>query len=238
MWVFGQPEHPMNYGLLNRLGKMDPIVGFTRVSSPRGNFYSAKDLYAEVYSFNASELGAYNGILKRSYLKNYIGKGDVVFLSGDFRVKSVQEMGDEDVFQSGLVVRGRSVDFPDAEIDLALPSQEMPEKFDLKTGEIFRVDESTTCAAVLNVERKADDVMVFTVVPLVTKTFADPPGPKPYEFGENAVINISTPEKIRLEPDRWPISGEVEQVKKKPTGLSTGDSVVDGESVQSEEADE
>ena len=65
-------------------------MGFTHVSAPRGKFYSTKDLYADVYSFSPTELRAYNGILKRSYIKNYIECGEVVFLSGDFRVESVQ----------------------------------------------------------------------------------------------------------------------------------------------------
>ena len=143
-WSFGQPVHPINYRLLTRLEKLDPIAGFTRVSTPRGKFYSTKDRYADVFSFSPSELMAYNGILKRSYIKNYIERGEVVFLSGDFREKSVQQMGEQDVFQSGLVIRGRSIDFPDGIIDLALPSQEVPESFALKPGDTLRVSESTT----------------------------------------------------------------------------------------------
>ena len=34
MWVFGQPEHPMNYRLLTKLEKLDPIHGFTPVTAP------------------------------------------------------------------------------------------------------------------------------------------------------------------------------------------------------------
>ncbi|MEM9283273.1 MAG: hypothetical protein AAGA96_15735 [Verrucomicrobiota bacterium] len=220
MWVFGQPEHPMNYRLLKRLDKLDPIEGFTRVSAPRGKFYSSKDLYAEIYAFNAAELGAYNGILKRSYLKNYKGADDIVFLSGEFEVLSVQEMGEADVFQTGIVIRGLSTDFPDAQIDFALPAEEMPGTFNLSPGEVFRVTESTTCAALLNVQRLPNDTMIFSVVPLVTKTFATPPGPKPYEFKENAVILVSTPEQIQLDPSYWPISEEQVQIEEKPVGLS------------------
>lgn len=220
MWVFGQPEQPMNYKLLNRLDKLDPIHGFLPFTAPRGKFNSAKDLYAQVYPFNETELRAYNGILKRYYLKNYAERDDVTFLSGEFVIESVQKMGEDDVFQSGIVIRGRSSTFPDVILDLALPSEETPEVFELPVGSLFQVEESQMCAALLNVKRLQDTTMIFTVVPLVTKTPSldaeVPPGPKTYDFGRNAVITVSTPEKIQIEPERWPISEEIEVIEENP----------------------
>lgn len=222
MWVFGQPEHPMNYKLLTKLEKLDPIHGFLPFTAPRGKFNSAKDLYAQVYPFNESELRAYNGILKRYYLKNYLERDDVTFLSGEFLIESVQTMGEDDVFQSGIVIRGRSTNFPDVVLDLALPSDETPEVFDLAVGSIFRVEESQMCAALLNVERLQDTTMIFTVVPLVTKVPSagedEPPGSKTYDFGENAIITVRTPEKIQIDPERWPISEEIEVIQENPVG--------------------
>ncbi|MGB0239259.1 MAG: hypothetical protein ACPGIH_00390 [Verrucomicrobiales bacterium] len=230
MWVFGQPEHPMNYRLLTQLEKLDPIEGFTRVSAPRGKFYSTKDLYTDVYSFSPTELMAYNGILKRSYIKNYIERGEVVFLSGDFRVESVQRMGEQDVFQSGMVIRGRSIEFPDGIIDLALPSQELPESFALRPGDTLRISESTTCAVLLNIHRLENEAMIFTVVPLVTKTLTTPPEPKSYEFADGAVIRVLTPGKIQIDPERWPISDDIEEIEVKPVGVM---SVKESEEIES-----
>ena len=82
MRVFGQPEHPMNYRLLTKLDKLEPIKGFSPVGAPRGKFHSVKDLYAKLYPFTPVELRAYNGILKRFYLKNYLERDDATFLSG------------------------------------------------------------------------------------------------------------------------------------------------------------
>lgn len=220
MWVFGQPEHPMNYKLLTKLEKLDPIHGFLPFTAPRGKFNSAKDLYAQVYPFNESELRAYNGILKRYYLKNYIERDDVTFLSGEFLIESVQEMGAEDVFQSGIVIRARSTNFPDVVLDFALPSEETPDVFELSVGSTFRVEESQMCAALLHVERLKDTTMIFTVVPLVTKSPSantdEPPGAKTYDFGENAIITVRTPEMIQIDPERWPISEEIEVIEENP----------------------
>ncbi|MEC5129262.1 hypothetical protein VSU19_21050 [Verrucomicrobiales bacterium BCK34] len=220
MWVFGQPEHPMNYRLLTKLEKLDPIAGVSPVSAPRGKFYSAKDLYAQVYPFNKTQLAAYNGILKRYYLKNYLERSDVTYLSGEFRVISVQKMGEDDVYTSGLVIRGQSTTFPDAILDLALPTEEVPEKFALAPGQIIRVEESAMCAAVLNVDRLQDSTMIFTAVPLISKTSGANPVPMEHHFAEGAVIKISPPEHIQIEPERWPISRDEEDVEVKPVSLS------------------
>jgi len=211
MWVFGQPEHPMNYHLLTRLKKLDPIHGFTPVTAPRGKFFSAKDLYAQVYPFSPTELHAYNGILKRYYLKNYLEQDNVTFLSGEFTVLSVQRLREGMVFPSGVVIRGRSTTFPDALVDFALPSPETPEEFDIKVGQILKIEESTTCAAVLNIERLPDSTMVFTVVPLVSRVF---------EFGEDARIEVKPTERIEIAPELWPISEDMESLEEKPVELS------------------
>lgn len=211
MWVFGQPEHPMNYRLLTKLERLDPIHGFTPVSAPRGKFLSAKDLYAQVYPFSDTELRAYNGILKRSYLKNYVEIENVVFLSGEFTVLAVQPMGEEDVFPAGYVIRGRSTTFPDAIVDFALPAEKTPEKFEFAEGQVLKIEESTTCAALLHIERLEDGTMTFTAVPLVERE---------YVFNENAKIAVTPPPMIRIDPERWPISGDAVAIEKKPVSAS------------------
>ncbi len=211
MWVFGQPEHPMNYRLLTKLERLEPIHGFTPVSAPRGKFVSAKDLYAQVYPFGDDELRAYNGILKRSYLKNYLEIDNVTFLSGDFTMLVVQAMGEEDVFPAGYVIRARSTTFPDAIVDFALPAEKTPEPFELAEGQVLKIEESTTCAALLHIDRMEDGTMVFTAVPLVERE---------YVFNDAAKIAVMPPPLIRIEPERWPISGDAVAIERKPVSLS------------------
>jgi hypothetical protein len=223
MWVFGQPEHPMNYKLLTKLDKLEPIQGFSPVGAPRGKFNSVKDLYAKLYPFTPVELRAYNGILKRFYLKNYLERDDATFLSGEFRVESVQPMKEGDVFSSGLVIRARSTTFPEAVLDLALPSLEVPEKFDLLPGQVILLAEATMCAALLHVHHEDETVMVFTVVPLVTFNSPDDPAAKRYEFADGAAITVTPQERIRLDPECWPISKPLvsESPVKKPDAPAT-----------------
>ena len=212
MWVFGQPEHPMNYKLLTRLDKLDPIMGFTPVNAPRGKFRTPKDLYAQIYNFDQAELRAYNGILKRFYLKNFVQRDDVTYLAGEWTVESWKNMGEGDVFDSGVVIRAMSTSFPDAILDLALPSPEVPGDFGLERGQVIKLEESSTCAAVLNIERRKDDTMIFTAVPLVARD---------YRFVDGGpAISLVPQERLRIDPELWPISGEVEVIEKKPVELS------------------
>jgi hypothetical protein len=78
-------------------------------------------------------------------------------------------------------------------------------------GQILKIEESTTCAAVLNIERLPDSTMVFTVVPLVSRVF---------EFGEDARIEVKPTERIEIEPELWPISEDMESLEEKPVELS------------------
>ena len=72
--------------------------------------------------------------------------------------------------------------------------------------------------------------MIFTVVPLVTKTLTTPPEPKSYEFADGAVIRVLTPGKIQIDPDRWPISDDIEEIEVKPVGVM---SVKESEEIES-----
>lgn len=224
MWVFGQPEHPMNYSLLTKLEKLEPIHGFTPVAAPRGKFYSAKDLYAEVYPLGPSGLGAYNGIRKRSYIQNYVEAEDITYISGEFRVLSVQRLQKDDIFPMGLAVRAVSTSFPDLVLDLVLPTSEPPGELDLQKGAIIEVGESTFCAAVLHVHRPDDVLMVVTATPLVTRrspvNVGEPFRPRSHEFGPDASIVVTTPPAVRLEPECWPVSSDSSDVvEPKPVEL-------------------
>jgi len=199
MWVFGQPEHPMNYKLLMKLEKLDPLKGFDPVTAPRGKFFSAKDLYAQVYPFDPGELDAYNGILKRYYLKNYLERDDVTFLKGDFDIVSVRRLNEEDIFPSGIAIRARANTFPDAFVDLVLPTPAVPEQL-IRVGEPLTIEESATCAAVVHIERDENDGMTFTAIPLVERKFIVGAA------GEE--ISVKIPGLINIGADKWPVSDE------------------------------
>ncbi|MCB1229024.1 MAG: hypothetical protein KDN19_02090 [Verrucomicrobiae bacterium] len=201
MYVFGNPEVPFNYKLLTKLEKLDPITSFDPVTAPRGKFNNAKTLYLEYYDFDAGKRNAFNGILKRFYLKNYLERDDVTFISGSFKVESARELQPDDVFPHGVAVRLQAEDFPAAHVDFVLPSPSdfvIPEEH-FRVGDIVQIQESATCAAVIHVQRMDEDNICFTAVPLVAREFETPAGPK---------LNVEPPERLNLDTGHWPLSND------------------------------
>jgi hypothetical protein len=207
MYVFGNPEVPFNYQLLTKLERLEPIAGFKPVDAPRGKFHNAKSLYLEYYDYSAEKLNAFNGILKRFYLKNYLERDDVKFLSGTFKVESSRELRPDDVFPHGVAVRLQAEDYPAAHVDLVLPSPadaEIPGEH-FRPGDVIQIQESATCAALIHVHRMEEDHVVFTAVPLVIREYETPAGTK---------LQVAPPELLNLGSGRWPISDGPELVAK------------------------
>lgn len=199
MYVFGNPEVPFNYQLLTKLERLEPIAGFKPVDAPRGKFHGAKDLYLEYYDFSPEKLNAYNGILKRFYLKNYLERTDVKFLSGSFKVESARELRPDDVFPHGVAVRLQAEDYPAAHVDFVLPAPadaKLPAEH-FRPGDVIQIQESATCAALLHVHRMEEDHVCFTAVPLVMRDYETPAG---------TTLPVAPPKWLNLGSGRWPIS--------------------------------
>ncbi|MCB1063576.1 MAG: hypothetical protein KDN20_11725 [Verrucomicrobiae bacterium] len=212
MYVFGNPEVPFCYKLLTKLEKLDPIESFDPVSAPRGKFHGAKSLYLEYFDLGSDKLNAYNGALKRFYLKNYLERDDVTYISGTFTVESSRELRTEDVFPHGVAVRLKAEDFPAAHLDLVLPSPEdaVIPKEHFRPGDIVQIPESAFCAAVLHVQRLDNDQICFTAVPLVKRDDEKREDGSVtntrYQTPAETLLTIIPPEKLNLETGKWPIS--------------------------------
>jgi hypothetical protein len=135
--VFKYPEKPFNYKLLTKLKKLDPLAKFDPLASvavkaskvpddtpvqrlPNGTFHNARDLLNKYYNYNRDQLRLTNALLKRSYIMNYSGESPV-YVKGTFAVASVRRLTSDDLMSNGWVVRARSVDLEDVELEFLLP---------------------------------------------------------------------------------------------------------------------
>src|SRR5918912_1600946 len=59
-YIFGQPERPDSYRILQKLHKLEPPKRFELTAAPAGEFLSAKQLYERYVSMEARELGPYD----------------------------------------------------------------------------------------------------------------------------------------------------------------------------------
>ena len=118
--VFSHPEKPFNYRVLAKFDKLDPIRPFSKYSVPGGKFLPSRDLLAEFFAFSHEQLAVKNDMLKRSYIRNY-KQEQPLYVKGSFEVINARPLTTSDVITEGWVVRARSTDIEDVDIEIVLP---------------------------------------------------------------------------------------------------------------------
>lgn len=193
--VFQHPEKPLNYKVLAKVNKLPIIRKFSVYTVPNGSSKSAKDLLASYFAYTPDQLSVSNDILKRAYIRNYDRQDPPIYLTGGFQVLDVRPLGEKDVVTEGWIVRTRSVDIEDVDIEIVMPSLKRSGT-PFEVGEVLTLDKRTTFAALVHVERLGEDRFCGTVVPLVYEGFKT-------DAGE--ALTMNPPVKLNLEAG-WPLS--------------------------------
>jgi hypothetical protein len=186
--VFKYPEKPFNYRLLTKLKKLDPLAEFDPLSVPRGGFLSTKELLSKYYYLNGEQLRVKNDLLKRAYILNY-KEETPDYIKGTFNVVQTRKLTEKDLMSDGWVVRGRSVELEDVDVELLLPGAS-GDASPYQEGQSFTLDNKSTFAALVHVERNSSDGVCASVVPIV--------------YGENLTngdrkIALEAPDKLNME---------------------------------------
>ncbi len=195
--IFGHPDHPLSYGLLTRLDKLEPLKGFQTTTAPAGEFNTAKEIYATTYPFSRSQLRAYNGLLMRHYLWNYKDNTRATFIYGNFTVENVRPVERDEFFERGVVLVGQPESFPDARLHLVLPTAEDPgDETYFSEGETFELGKSNMAAAVLRVTKAEDETITILAVPLVTRESGETT--RSYQTSTGQVLTLKTPRRLSI----------------------------------------
>jgi hypothetical protein len=190
MYVFGRPEKAFNYNLLIDLEKLSPLKDYQPGNAPRGKFHTPRDLYQLYYNNNPRALRALSAVLRRQYVTNFNAVERVTYLRGNYLIQHIHRLGPEDVFPSGLVLRGQSEDYPNVLVEYVLPAEAVPEPhYDPKKKAVFEIGTSSVCAAVINVARVDEDKLIFTAVPIVYGT---------HETSSGTVMTLEPPQRLNL----------------------------------------
>lgn len=191
--IFSQPEKPFHYKMLAKFNKLTPLRPYTIYTAPPGKSFAARDLLSEFYPYNLDQLNVRNDLFKRSYLKNYLHE-QPVYLLGSFRVLNVRRLSDSDVFTNGWVVRGRSSDLEDVDVELVMPGLSK-DTAPFATGDNFNL-QKRSYASTLHVQRMDEDRICVTVVPLAYQAAA--------KAGDE-VLTLTPPALLNMEA-YWPIT--------------------------------
>jgi len=201
--VFKYPEKPFCYRLLTKLEKLEPVAKFDPLAAsgtrlPNGTFNNARDLLNRYYNYNPEQLRLTNSVLKRSYILNYTNESPV-YVKGTYAVTMVRPLTPADIMSSGWVVRARSTDLEDVEIELLLPGKAADEKSPpYQEGESFTLDNKSSFCSVIHVLRNPDaDGLCASVVPLSYGKF---------NLGKQRTLALAPPARLNVEAP-LPITG-------------------------------
>jgi len=189
--VFRYPEKPFNYKLLSKLKTLEPVKQFTPLTVPHGKFLGAKDLYSTYFYFNAEKLRYTNDTLKRNYILNYTSDSPT-YVKGTFAAVRCRPLDKDNLFGPGWVVRAKSVEMEDLQVDLMLPGNSTQPPY--KDGEAFTLDNKTTFGTIVHLERVGTDGICASVVPII---YGD------YAVGGDQRMDLAPPAKLNVET-QWP----------------------------------
>jgi hypothetical protein len=191
--IFSHPEKPFHYKMLAKFKKLTPLRPYTVYTAPPGKSFGAREMLSEFFPYNQEQLSVRNDLFKRSYLKNYLHE-QPVYVLGNFRVLSVRQLAPTDVFTSGWIVRARSSEIEDVDVELVMPGltkQTAP----FAAGDTFNLQKRSYASA-LHVQRMDEDRICVTVVPLAYQAVAKT---------DTEVLTLAPPDSLNMEA-YWPIT--------------------------------
>src|SRR5438105_14771672 len=170
-YIFGQPERPDSYRILQRLHKIEPPKRFELTAAPAGEFLNPQQLYERYVGMGAAELARTNAELTRNYIRNYQQvRGHVPYVVGRYTIVATRELGAGDVFTSGMVALTNAIDNGELLMEHLYPAN--PEalplmKRTLTVGLEIKLERTHDISAVIHAERLADGRIMVTAVPLL-----------------------------------------------------------------------
>jgi hypothetical protein len=175
-YVFGHPEHPKAYRLLQKLGKISPPTRFALTKAPPGEFLEARRVFERYSKYTSLQMTRENELLFRNYLRNYSETKKLVpYLTGKYLILRSYELQRNDLFNSGVVVLTQSSDFPQLLAEIVYPAakENIPDLLSiLQPGLEIRLQRTMDLSAVVQVCHALDGRLQLSVVPLLYGSYA------------------------------------------------------------------
>lgn len=217
IYIFSYPERPWNYNFLRQVKKVAPLTAWkveagTDESVPSGKFLGPREVFQEFDRLSDEKLKAKSDLLKRSYITNYSSQDErPAYIKGKFRIYHVRPLTTDDIFTQGLIVRAQALDlvesreeeFPNTIIEFVFPTNG-PAQAAFNVNDVLAIDmtakERRSYASIINIERVAEQKLLFTVVPLLYGTYN-------VNKDENLQLALSPPKLLNMN-GKWPITEE------------------------------
>ncbi|CAN5571038.1 hypothetical protein BH20VER1_BH20VER1_18950 [soil metagenome] len=202
-YIFGHPERPESYRILQKLRKIEPPKRFRLTAAPSGEFLTSKVLYERYNALRPAELAKLNGELARNYIRNYTHMaGQVPYVVGRFTIMEARELSQDDLFTSGMATLTAASDYGELLMEHVYPAdaQSVPlMKQTLVTGLEIRLERLHDLSAVIHVQRLGDGRLMVTAVPLLYGSYTVTQG--------RGTFSLEPPFDLNMDAD-WPIFKE------------------------------
>ena len=194
-YVFGHPEKPFSYAILAKLRKLEAPKRFEVTAAPEGEFLDAHQLWEKYNKMTNRELDRASETLLRNYLRNYKLTGDKVpYVIGSFNILDSYELGDANLFSSGVVAIAQATDAPQVLIEHVFTGDKrvIPVLHRmLLTGLNLRFDRTVDLSALVNVSRLKDGRLQFTAIPLLYGSYTTSTGAGTFSLEPPTHLNVS-----------------------------------------------
>ena len=177
IFIFTHPEKPFAYKLLTRIQRVEEIRQFSEKDMPAGKSLTPPELYQKFYPFSPENLSNHNSLLRRNYITNFKNRDEKpYYVRGRFKVIHARALTPADVFPQGLIARAVAVnedgrEYRNVVVEYVIPTESEVKGVEFATGDLLDIDSRRSKkrlhGAVINIQRLNEDVLVFTVVPLM-----------------------------------------------------------------------
>jgi hypothetical protein len=194
-YVFGHPEKPFSYSILTKLKKLEAPKRFEITAAPQGEFLSAQQLWDRYNKMTNRELERTSEALLRNYLRNYKLTSDKVpYVVGSFNILDSYELGETNLFSSGVVALAHATDAPQVLLEHVFTADKRAIPIlhrMLLTGLNLRFDKTVDLSALVNVIRLPDGRLQFTAIPLLYGSYTTSTGAGTFSLEPPAHLNVA-----------------------------------------------
>ena len=207
-YIFGQPERPESYHILQKLHKIDPPKRFELTAAPKGEFLDAKQIFDRYSAMGAAALAKTNAELARAYIRNFQQvRGLIPYIVGRFVIMDARELGPQDVFTSGMTALTSAVENGEVLMEHVYPADPPAVPLmrqTLSPGLEIKLERTHDLSAVIHVQRLNDGRIMVTAVPLLYGTYTVTRGTGTFTLEPPTDLNLAA---------GWPLYKEQTRLK-------------------------
>ncbi len=195
-YIFGHPEKPFSYQVLNKVKKLEPPKRFELTAAPRGEFLKASQIFERYSKLTPRELERANEILLRNYLRNYfkLAQELVPYVVGTYNILDSYELTNADLFKSGVVAVAQSKETRQVlleQVFTADPKVVPALHRTLLTGLDIDLKRENELAAIIHVERLSDGRIKATAISILYPSYESSTASGTFTLDPPQTLNVA-----------------------------------------------